>query len=126
MSQRFGGEAEEIVNISLGFVFSTVAMCRAVADNSGVKRTLEWRDSRLKHVDHGPNDSLSRQCRGAVSETEGCVDVELAAPTYGEEDGCDGVQDKLPVPPGKVQLEDKDSLPGVPGADSLDTADNGL
>ena len=77
-------------------------------------------------MDDGPNNTLSRQGCSAVSETKGRVNEDLPAPSYGEEHGCDGVKNKPPVPPGKVQLEDEDSLPGVPGADFLDAANNGL
>ena len=75
---------------------------------------------------HGPDDPLSRQSCRPVSKAEGRINEDFPPPPDSEEDGGDRVENKPAVPSGKIQLENKDSLPRVPLSGPLNSRDDVL
>ena len=101
------------VNVSCGFVVAAVTMTLTRVCAPGVERSREGRDFCPVYPDDCPYDSLSREGCCAISETESAVQEDFSLPSDGEEDTCDRIQCKPSIPPGEINLEDKDSFARV-------------
>ena len=119
-------ETDEIVNVACRVVITTVAVKRTRAGNTGVERSRKRGNSSAEQPHHCPYDSLSSKSGTTIPEAESPVQENLAPPSDGKVDGGDRVQQKPAVPPGKVNLPDKDTLPGVPLSRPLNELYDGL
>ena len=126
LSQALGTKTQKVINVTAGFVFPAVTMMITAARNACVEGSWEWRYSGAVQKDDGPYNSLGGEGGGAIAKTKAHVQENLSAPADSEKDGRDRIEDEPPVPPGKVQLEDKNFLPGVQVPRLLDKPDDGF
>ena len=94
------------------------------ARDAFVEGSWEWWNSGAIQKHNGPYNSLGGEGGSAIAKTKAHVQENLPAPAYSEENGRNRIEDEPPVPPGKVQLEDKDFLPGVQVPRLLDKPDD--
>ena len=84
--ERFGRKCQEIVNISLGVIFSTVAVVRTTTGGAQVVGAGERRQAGPKEMDDSPDNPQRGQRGTPISEAERGIQKDLAAPSNREED----------------------------------------
>ena len=114
LGEALGYKSDEIINVPLRVILSTLAMIGTGAVDTEIEGAWERRNTSAEHVNNRPNNPLCCQRRRAIAKTKGGIDVDFSAPTYCEEHGGDGVEYEPAVPSSKIQLEDEDSLARVP------------
>ena len=105
--------SNKVINVSCGFVVAAVTMTFTCTGDPGVECSGKGRDFRPIYPDDCPYDPLCREGRCAVPKTEGSVQEDFASPSNGEENARDRVQGEPSIPPGEINLEDKDSFARV-------------